>query len=56
MIGAANPLTITLNGVIVAEPQPLVALTSTVVVPLLNKYPLPVPEPLAIVAPVNVYV
>jgi len=36
-------------------PHELVAVIVTVVCPTLNAEPLPVPEPLEIVAPVNVY-
>jgi hypothetical protein len=51
--GASVSLTVTVK-LHVAVPHRLVALTVTVVTPLLNTEPLPSPEPAPVVAPLKV--
>ena len=53
-VGAASPLMITENEQVASGEQPLLAVMVTTVVPSLNVEPLPVPFPLAVVAPLNV--
>ena len=50
--GGVLSFTVTVN-MQVADPQPLVAVMVTVVVPLLKEEPLPVPGPEPVVAPVK---
>lgn len=52
--GFCVSFTVTVNEQL-AEPQELVPVNDTVVVPILNNVPLPEPEPVPVVAPVNVY-
>jgi hypothetical protein len=54
-VGAVLSITETVKSQVI-PPQLLVAVTVTDVTPKLNDEPEPVPEPLAVVAPVNEYV
>lgn len=55
MVGFSVSLIVTVN-VQVSAPQLLVAMISTLVVPILKNDPLPSPLPVPVVAPVKVYV